>query len=69
MLKCNLIFGLTDSHARAKLAFTGDKLQLTGDGDIDKSKKDFLAENETTISVSWTGGGQNLKKRKTFSHS
>lgn len=69
MLKCNLTVGFTDSHDRAKLAFTGDKLQLTGAGDIDKSKKDFLAENETTISVSWTGGGQNLKKRKTFSHS
>lgn len=69
MLKCNPAVGFTHSYVRAKLAFTGDKLQLTGDGDIEKSKKDFLAENETTISVSWTGGGQDLKKRKTFSHS
>lgn len=36
--------------------------------DIDFKKDDmsFLDENETTISVSYTGGGQDLKDRKFF---
>lgn len=30
---------------------------------IDKSKRELLTENETTVMVMWTGGGQGIKKR------
>lgn len=31
---------------------------------IDKLKKNLTAENEVSVSVTWTGGGQHLKARK-----
>ena len=45
----------------AAINFTKDKLDLNTDGEFGKDHTDFLKENETTISVSWSGGGQNLK--------
>lgn len=48
----------------AKIDFTGATLKASGNAGIDKSRNDLLDENETSISVSWTGGGQGLKKCK-----
>lgn len=45
----------------AAISFTKDKLDLKADGLFGKNNIDFLNENETTISVSWSGGGQHLK--------
>ncbi|KAF5024856.1 hypothetical protein F66182_3095 [Fusarium sp. NRRL 66182] len=56
--------------ADASVSFTLEKPSAkneNGSGaDVDlgmnKIKREILTENETTISVTWTGGGQNLKK-------
>lgn len=47
--------------ADAAISFTKDKLDLKASGTFGKDSTDFLKENETTISVSWSGGGQHLK--------
>lgn len=51
-------------NCRARILFTKDKLDLTINGKFDKESASFLTENETTISVTYTGGGQHLKERK-----
>ncbi|KAK3933940.1 hypothetical protein QBC46DRAFT_400905 [Diplogelasinospora grovesii] len=48
--------------ADAAINFTKDKLELHADGEFGKDDTSFLTENETTVSVTWTGGGQDLKK-------
>jgi maltodextrin utilization protein YvdJ len=67
---------LTACATRAAVRFTKEKEiaedgkakghDVKGDLDIDFRKNDlsFLQNNETTISVSYTGGGQNLKQRE-----
>lgn len=63
---------LKTDHCRAAIKFTKNREAPKTDGagesnhlnlDLDFSKEDmsFLNENETTISVSYTGGGQGLK--------
>ncbi|OCK80668.1 hypothetical protein K432DRAFT_327794 [Lepidopterella palustris CBS 459.81] len=47
--------------ANAAVTFTKDKLDLKVKGSFGKDSTEFLKENETTISVTWTGGGQDLK--------
>ncbi|KAI3531206.1 hypothetical protein CSPX01_14339 [Colletotrichum filicis] len=48
--------------ANAAIQFTKEKLELDADGEFGKDDRDFLEENETTVSVTWSGGGQELKK-------
>jgi len=48
----------------AAITFTKEKLELKASGRFGKDETSFLQENETTVSVTWTGGGQDLKKRK-----
>lgn len=55
---------LTTKLYRARILFTKDKLDLNVNGKFDKESASFLTENETTISVTYTGGGQHLKERK-----
>lgn len=38
------------------------ELKIDLDARFNKIKKDIAAENEVTVSVTWTGGGQNLKE-------
>ncbi|KAJ5715711.1 uncharacterized protein N7483_012892 [Penicillium malachiteum] len=52
-----------DVKAKARILFTKDKLDLNINGKFDKESSSFLTENETTISVTYTGGGQHLKER------
>ena len=40
------------------------KLDISASGLFNKAAKDILSENETTVTVNYTGGGQDLKKRK-----
>lgn len=40
------------------------KLEGSANGDVQKARKELLENNEVTISVSWKGGGQQLKGRK-----
>ncbi|KAF2738961.1 hypothetical protein EJ04DRAFT_583374 [Polyplosphaeria fusca] len=52
--------------AEAAIEFTKEfqnqkKLGLDVKGSFGKSGQEFLKQNETTISVTWTGGGQHLK--------
>ncbi|KAH6880764.1 hypothetical protein B0T10DRAFT_446462 [Thelonectria olida] len=49
--------------ASAAINFTKEKLELSADGEFGKSDASFLDENETTVSVTWSGGGQELKGR------
>ncbi|MCJ1457650.1 hypothetical protein MMC28_008019 [Mycoblastus sanguinarius] len=52
--------GATDP--KTKIKDNDEKgLILKGDAEMKKNRRDVFTENETTISVSWTGGGQNLK--------
>lgn len=53
--------------ANAAVKFTKEHLALDAKGNFGKSKDNFLDENETTVSVTWTGGGQDLKKRASCS--
>ncbi|KAJ4168665.1 hypothetical protein NW754_010588 [Fusarium falciforme] len=46
----------------ASVSLTLEKASGSLDVAVDKIKRDILTENETTISVTWTGGGQDLKK-------
>ncbi|UPK92999.1 hypothetical protein LCI18_003934 [Fusarium solani-melongenae] len=46
----------------ASVSLTLEKVNGSLDVAVDKIKRDILTENETTISVTWTGGGQDLKK-------
>ena len=57
------MYDVPTNRIRAAIALTLDKLDVKASGGVDKSKQDLLKENETTISVSYTGGGQGLKKR------
>ncbi|GMF69850.1 unnamed protein product [Aspergillus oryzae] len=41
-------------------------LAIKGNAEVEKNLQDLFQENETTVSVSYSGGGQDLKKR-TFS--
>lgn len=41
-------------------------LAIKGNAEVEKNLQDLFQENETTVSVSYSGGGQELKKR-TFS--
>ncbi|KAK6497177.1 hypothetical protein TWF506_004652 [Arthrobotrys conoides] len=63
-----------DIAAQAKIAFTRtkdqvketdpkdpNKLKIDVDAKFEKFKKSLTAENEVAVSVTWTGGGQNLK--------
>ena len=50
----------------AAISFTKEKFTLEANGDFGKVDTSFMEENETTVSVTWTGGGQDLKKRKTL---
>ncbi|KAK6200855.1 hypothetical protein LQW54_009438 [Pestalotiopsis sp. IQ-011] len=48
----------------AEIALTGmldGKLEGSANGDVQKARKELLENNEVTISVSWKGGGQELK--------
>lgn len=61
----------------AKIAFTRNKdppaesdkkeLDLKVKGTFDKIKTNLAAENELSVSVTWTGGGQQLKDCKCLS--
>ena len=57
----------SDASAQDKKVATKDKdekgLVLKGDAEMEKTRRDVFKENETTVSVSWTGGGQDLKSR------
>lgn len=46
----------------AAITLTSAKFQASADGDFGKEAHSLLTENETTISVNWTGGGQHLKE-------
>ncbi|KAF4462445.1 hypothetical protein FALBO_10745 [Fusarium albosuccineum] len=48
--------------ADASVSLTLEKDSGSLDVGLDKIKSDILTENETTVSVTWTGGGQGLKK-------
>ncbi|KAK4197960.1 hypothetical protein QBC40DRAFT_205879 [Triangularia verruculosa] len=48
--------------ADAAINFTKENFALDVNGDFSKIDTDFLQENETTVSVTWTGGGQDIKK-------
>ena len=50
----------------AAINFTKENFALDVNGDFDKNDTSFLQENETTVSVTWTGGGQDLKKRESI---
>lgn len=39
-------------------------LEINANAKFGKKDRSIFEENETTISVSWTGGGQDLKQRK-----
>jgi hypothetical protein len=39
-------------------------LAININAQFDKIKNDIVANNETSISVTWTGGGQHIKARK-----
>ena len=39
-------------------------LSVKGNAEVKKERQDILKENETTISVTWSGGGQELKERE-----
>lgn len=52
------------SAPRAKIGFTKDKLSGSMKGLFDKTTSSLMTENETTVSVIWSGGGQNLKGRE-----
>ncbi|OQD87272.1 hypothetical protein PENANT_c006G02155 [Penicillium antarcticum] len=52
-----------DIKARARILFTKDKGSLDINGKFSKESESFFTENETTISVTYTGGGQHLKER------
>jgi hypothetical protein len=64
---------LTD-FCRAAVAFSSNKgeppgsdkkdLTLGVKARFDKVKTDIAAENEVSVSVTWTGGGQHLKNGK-----
>ncbi|KAF2805525.1 uncharacterized protein BDZ99DRAFT_450125 [Mytilinidion resinicola] len=47
--------------AQAAIEFTKDKLEVGVNGQFNRDTTEFLKENETTVSVTWTGGGQNIK--------
>ena len=49
----------------AAVTFTNEKVGVDLSGEFGKENISFLQENETTVSVTWTGGGQDLKRRKT----
>jgi hypothetical protein len=40
------------------------ELAVNINAQFDKIKNDIVANNETSISVTWTGGGQHIKARK-----
>lgn len=50
----------------AAITFTNTKIQASADGDFGKEANNLMTENETTISVNWTGGGQHLKEGKLY---
>jgi hypothetical protein len=64
---------LTD-FCRAAVAFSSNKGEPPGsdkkemtlgvNAKFNKLKKDIAAENEVSVSVTWTGGGQHLKNGK-----
>jgi hypothetical protein len=78
--KCPLIlacmFQQLTIHRSAKVAFSHNKNPPPGsdkketkvdlDFKFNKLKKDLAAENEVSVSVTWTGGGQHIKARKLF---
>ncbi|KAK3380773.1 hypothetical protein B0T24DRAFT_655980 [Lasiosphaeria ovina] len=47
--------------ADAAINFTKESFSLDINGELVKTDNTFLEENETTVSVSWSGGGQDLK--------
>lgn len=47
--------------------FTKKKSIMDADGESKMDDMNLLEENETTISVTWTGGGQEFKRRMTSS--
>ncbi|CAI7660092.1 unnamed protein product [Penicillium glandicola] len=52
-----------DIKAKARVLFTKEKLDVNLKVKFDKESDSFFTENETTISVTYTGGGQHLKER------
>ncbi|KAJ5748584.1 uncharacterized protein N7511_010280 [Penicillium nucicola] len=52
-----------DIKAKARILFTKDKGSLDVNGKFSKESESFFTENETTVSVTYTGGGQHLKER------
>ena len=54
-----------DSEEKKEPAASGDPggLSIKGNAEVKKERQDILKENETTISVTWSGGGQELKER------
>lgn len=52
------------SVCSAAINFTKENLALDVNGEFSKHDNSFLEENETTVSVTWSGGGQELKKRE-----
>ncbi|KAK3395070.1 hypothetical protein B0H63DRAFT_362420, partial [Podospora didyma] len=49
-------------RADAAINFTKENMLLDANGEFSKKTKDFLEQNETTVSVTYSGGGQDLKK-------
>ncbi|KAK1753658.1 hypothetical protein QBC47DRAFT_430507 [Echria macrotheca] len=48
--------------ADAAINFTKENFALDVNGEFSKNDNSFLEENETTVSVTWSGGGQEIKK-------